>query len=267
MANFLGHDKTENLELTLFNLRGKTAIITGTSQGLGKGFARILNKHGARVILASRNIDKLRNLSKELKNSMVLQLDIADYESVKRAFAELEKRGEKIDICINNAGIAALTPIFAEDDKHDFEQVIQTNLVGTWYVTKEVANHMKKRGVHGSIINIGSVNGEHFPYKELTAYAVSKAALIHMTKSLVVELSSYNIRINTINLGPVQSDLLGSSNKHDIKFWKDKIPLGFIANPNDLDGLVIYLASNEASKYVTGSIFTIDGGMSWCRGM
>ncbi|PPE03417.1 SDR family oxidoreductase [Holospora curviuscula] len=84
-----------------------------------------------------------------------------------------------------------------------------------------------------------------------------------MTKSLVTELSQYKIRINTINPGPVQSDLLGSPNKHDPNFWKDKIPEGFIAEPSDLDGLILYLASNSASKYVTGATFAIDGGISW----
>ncbi|KJW07891.1 short chain dehydrogenase family protein [Orientia tsutsugamushi str. UT144] len=134
--------------------------------------------------------------------------------------------------------------------------------MGVWYVTKAVASHMKKHDIQGSIINIGSVNGDSFPYKELTAYDASKAAVIHMTKSLVTELSHYKIRTNTINPGPVQSDLLGSPNKHDLDFWKDKIPVGFIAKPSDLDGLILYLASNNASKYVTGATFTIDGCIS-----
>jgi NAD(P)-dependent dehydrogenase (short-subunit alcohol dehydrogenase family) len=176
-----------------------------------------------------------------------------------------KKASEKIDICINNAATGALTPVFSEDDNGDFERVIQTNLMGSWYVTKAVAHHMKNHGIYGSIINIGSVNGDSFPYKELTAYAVSKAGVIHMTKSLVTELSQYKIRINTINPGPVQSDLLGSPNKHNPEFWKDKIPAGFIAEPSDLDGLILYLASNNASQYVTGATFTIDGGISWGR--
>lgn len=105
---------------------------------------------------------------------------------------------------------------------------------------------MKTHKIHGSIINIGSVNGDTFPYKELTAYAVSKAAVIHITKSWVIKLSQYKIRINTMNPGPVQSNLPGSPNKHDPDFWNDKIPAGFIAHPSDLDGLILYLASNQA---------------------
>lgn len=190
-------------------------------------------------------------------------MDVSDKHSVSSCFASLEQAGEKIDICVNNAGICAFTPVFEEDYKNTFESIIQTNWMGVWYVTKTVANHMKNYGIHGSIINISSVNGDSFPYKELTAYATSKAAVIHMAKSLVGELSQYKIRINTINLGPVQSNLLGSLNKHDPKFWKDKIPAGFIAEPSDLDGLLLYLASNHTSKYVTGATFTIDGGLSW----
>lgn len=248
---------------TLFDLHGKTAIITGASSGLGEQFARSLSAAGSRVILAARRIDKLNDLAAELNNARAIQMDVSDKQSVKSCFTELEKDGEKIDICVNNAGIAVLTPVFSEDDNGDFERVMQTNVMGVWYVTKAVASHMKKHDIQGSIINIGSVNGDSFPYKELTAYAASKAAVIHMTKSLVTELSQYKIRINTINPGPVQSDLLGSPNKHDPNFWKDKIPAGFIAEPSALDGLILYLASNSASKYVTGATFTIDGGMSW----
>lgn len=249
--------------MKLFDLHNKTALITGASSSLGQQFARTLRAAGARVILAARRKDKLEALSAELGNSKAIQMDVSDKKSVVKVFSELEKAGEKIDILVNNAGIAALTPIFGQDDKNDFESIIQTNLMGAWYVTKSAANHMKHHGIHGSIINIGSVNGEAFPYQELTAYAVSKAAVMHMAKSLVNELSESKIRINTMNLGPVQSHLLGSPHKHDWDFWKGKIPVDFIAEPNDLDGLILFLASNNASRYVTGATFTIDGGMSW----
>ncbi|PPE03416.1 Gluconate 5-dehydrogenase [Holospora curviuscula] len=153
----MASDKTINSLAMLFNLNGKTAIITGASQGLGKQFAIILNKAGARVILASRDIDKLNTFSKELKNSKAIQMDVANSASVKAAFAALEEAGEKIDICINNAATGALTPVFSEDDNGDFERVMQTNVMGVWYVTKAVANHMKSHKINGSIINISSV--------------------------------------------------------------------------------------------------------------
>ena len=151
------------------------------------------------MILASRRLDKLKDLCSELGNAKAIEMDVADKNSVISCFSELEATGEKIDICVNNAGIAKLTPIFEEEQNDDFESLIQTNLMGVWYVTKAVANHMKNNNIHGSIINIASVNGEAFPYKEATGYAISKAAVIHMSKSLVTELSPYKIRINSIS--------------------------------------------------------------------
>jgi NAD(P)-dependent dehydrogenase (short-subunit alcohol dehydrogenase family) len=250
------------LKMHYFKLNGKTVLITGASSGLGKQFASVLHSAGARVILAARRVHLLEAFSGELTNSRAIQMDVSNLSSVKKCFTELEQTGETIDLCINNAGIAALTPIFEEDHDHNFEAIIQTNLMGVWYVTQAVANHMKRHNIHGSIINIGSINGDSLPYKTLTAYAVSKAAVIHMTKALVIELAEHHIRINTLNPGPVQSHVLGSSHQHDEHFWKGKIPVGFIAHPNDLNGIMLYLASNDASRYVTGATFTIDGGIT-----
>jgi NAD(P)-dependent dehydrogenase (short-subunit alcohol dehydrogenase family) len=249
----------------LFDLQGKTAIITGASSGLGEQFAHCLSGAGARVILAARRIDKLNTLAAELNNAKAIQMDVSDKQSVKSCFSELEQAGEKIDICVNNAGIAILTPIFEEDDQNNFESIIQTNLMGVWYVTKAAANHMKNHGIHGSIINIASINGDAFPYKEATAYATSKAAVIHMSKALVTELSQYKIRINSIAPGlfhtPMTDHKLGTDQQQ--QEFARQIPLGFIATPKDLDGTLLLLASNAHSSYMTGTCLTIDGGMSW----
>ena len=244
---------------TLFDLYGKTAIVTGASNGLGEQFARCLSGAGARVILAARRVDKLNALATELGNAKAIQMDVSDKQSVKSCFAKLEKAGEKIDICVNNAGIAILTPVFEEDDNDNFESIIQTNLMGVWYVTKAVANHMKNHDIHGSIINIGSVNGDAIPAKCGAAYSVSKSAVIHLTKTLVGELSPHKIRINCISPGWIRTPMNGP----DLEQIIPMIPYGDIAEPSDLDGLILYLASNNASKYVTSSTFTIDGGMSW----
>lgn len=244
---------------TLFDLKGKTAFITGASSGLGEQFARCLSKAGARVILTARRIDKLNSLAVELKNAKAIQMDIANLQSVKNCFDILEKNGEKIDICINNAGIALLTPIFEEEDNLNFESIIQTNLMGVWYITKAAAKHMKNHGIHGSIINIGSVNGDAIPAMGGSAYCVSKAAVIHLTKTLVGELSPYKIRINCISPGWIKTPMNGANLEQIIPL----IPYGAIAEVCDIDALLLYLASNTASKFVTGATFTIDGGMSW----
>ncbi len=242
-----------------FKLAGKTAFITGASSGLGEQFAKTLSNAGSRVILAARRIDKLEKLAKILKNVRAIQMDVANKNSVKSAFETLEQTGEKIDICINNAGIAKLTPIFEDDLEKDFENQIQTNVMGVWYVTKAVAWHMKNHNIQGSIINIGSINGNSVPAMEGSAYSISKAAVIHLTKTLIAELSPHKIRINCISPGFFKTPM----NSVDIDKVLPHIPYGSIADPSDLDGLILYLASNEASRYVTGSCFTIDGGMSW----
>lgn len=246
-------------------LSNKTAIITGASSGLGEQFARSLSCAGARVILAARRVDKLNSLVAELNNAKAIEMDVSDKESVKRSFAELEKSGEKIDICVNNAGIASLTPIFGDDEKYSFEEIIQTNLLGVWYVTKAVANHMKNNNIAGSIINISSVNGANKLRPCASAYAASKAAVIQITKALVGELSPYKIRINSILPGLVHTPLshYKLSTEEQIDKMEKTIPLAFVASPKDLEGALLLLASNSRSSYITGSCITVDGGVSW----
>lgn len=249
-----------------YNLTGKTALITGASSGLGERFAKVLGAAGCRVIIAARRLDKLKALSAELDNALPIQMDVIDKESVRDSFEALEEAGEKIDICINNAGIAALTPIFDEEGSDDdFASIIQTNLMGVWYVTRRAAGHMKKQAIHGSIINISSINGANKVREGIAAYASSKAAVIQLTKALVGELAAQHIRINCICPGlfhtPLTDHKLSSDSQKE--GMKKAIPLGFVAKPEDLDAALLLLASNAHSSYMTGSCLTIDGGASW----
>lgn len=245
--------------MSLFDLNNKTALITGASSGLGEQCARTLSHAGAHVLLAARRLDKLRAIAESLPNAECIELDVSCKESVASAFNLLEEKNYKIDICINNAGIAIYTPIFESDEQNCFEQIIQTNLMGVWYVTKAVANDMKNQCIKGSIINIGSINGDAVPVAKGAAYSISKAAVIHLTKTLVGELAPYNIRINCISPGWFKTPMTGPV----VDQILTQIPSGFIANPSDLDGLILYLASNQASAYMQGACFTIDGGASW----
>lgn len=246
--------------MNLFDLRGKTALITGASSGLGKQFAQCLSTAGARVILVSRRKGNLESLAAALPNARVYAVDVGDQAAVQQMMDHLEGEGEKIHICINNAGIAKYTPLFASSPHQDFEEIIKINLLGVWYVTHAITHHMKRHAIKGSIINIGSVNGNAIPAHAGAAYSVSKAAVIHLTKTLVGELSPYHIRINCISPGWFTTPMTEGSPLDKITAH---IPYGSVAQPSDLDGLVLYLASNTASQYVTGACFTIDGGMSW----
>lgn len=245
--------------MQLFDLSNKTVFITGASSGLGEQFSRTLSQAGAQVILAARSIDKLESVSNDIQNASFIQMDVSSKESVTAAFQHFENTNQKIDVCINNAGIALETPIFEPDVHSYFEQTMQTNVFGLWYVTQAVANHMKNHKIKGSIINIGSINGDAIPAKRGAAYSISKAAVIHLTKTLVGELAPHQIRINCISPGWIRTPMNGA----EIDEIIHNIPYGDIGEPKDLDGLILYLASNEASSYVQGTNFTVDGGMSW----
>ena len=245
----------------MFNLSGKIALVTGASSGLGWNFCQTLAKNGAHVIAAARRAEKLNELANIIKqeggSAEILELDVCSFECVKKQISAL---AQPIDILINNAGIALETSIFEDDGQNIFENIIKTNLTGTWYVTKVVANIMKNHKIEGSIINIGSINGDAIPYISGASYNASKAAVMHMTKSLVGELSPHKIRINAISPGFFKTDMTKDIPSEKLS---QKIPLRFIANPSELDGTILYLASNKASKYVTGTVITVDGGISW----
>jgi NAD(P)-dependent dehydrogenase (short-subunit alcohol dehydrogenase family) len=249
--------------MQLFNLSNKTALITGASSGIGEQFAHTLAQAGARVILAARRIEKLEELAAQLQNAVAIKMDVADKISVSNAFKQIEN--ERIDICINCAGIAGATAIFGTNDDQHFENIMQTNVMGVWYVTKAVANHMKEHGVAGSIINIASTGGANYSRAGLSGYCASKASVIQMTKCLVGELAEAKIRINAILPGTIITPMTAYrvGTEEGKREHAKKIPLGFVAEPNDLDGTLLYLACNKASRYVTGTCITVDGGVTW----
>ncbi len=242
--------------MNIFDLSDKTALVTGASSGLGWRFCEVLAAAGAHVIAAARRVDKLNELVSSIKqaggSAESLKLDVRNFEQVKKQISGLNQH---IDICINNAGIAIDTPIF-EDNQNNFESVMQTNVLGVWYVTQVVAGIMKDQKIDGSIINISSIYGHSRLEEKQSAYCASKAAVSQLTKSLVGELSKFSIRINAIAPGAILTPMTP-------KWDHNNIPVGFLAEPSDLDGALLFLASNKASRYVTGSCITVDGGISW----
>lgn len=263
--------------MSLFNLKGKTALITGASSGLGRRFAETLAISGAKVILAARNLEKLEAIANEIKNNdgeaLAISLDVTQKTSIEAAMEKIYQKGENIDILINNAGSAKWTPLFLDQmdmfdafDKGGIEvwdEIMNLNLRGLWLMTQNVSTHMKKEKIAGSIINIASTLGEHRPVSGAAASCISKAGVIHLTRQLVSELAEYNIRINSIIPGMFKTELTSEQLDRRGEEIKSRIPLGFVGEPEDLDGIILYLASNKASRYVTGSCITIDGGASW----
>lgn len=246
----------------LFDVSKEIILITGASQGLGRQFARLLAQRGAAVVLAARQIEKLRNLEREIAakggRAVAVQMDVRDLASTAAALDQAEASLGPISVLINNAGIA-VEKFAVEQTEADWDSVIGANLKGAYFLATEVARRMSARQQGGNIINVASVLGLSVT-KFLSPYAVSKAGIIQATKSLALELAANRIRVNALAPGYIDTDM-----NHD--FWATPageklikgIPQRRLGAEADLDGAIMLLASN-ASRYMTGSVIVVDGG-------
>lgn len=244
-----------------FDLSGKTALVTGASQGLGAGFARTLASAGAKVALAARQTNKLDALKSEIEAAggiaAAVSMDVIDPASVRAAFDAAEEALGPVDVLVNNAGIAVTKP-FLEITVEDWDSVLDTNLKGCFLAGQEAARRMADRN-GGSIINIASVLGLSV-IGHLSSYCASKAALIQLTKSMGLELARVGVRVNALAPGyietPINSDFFHTPAGE--KLVKG-IPQRQLGQSDDLDGALLLLAS-DASRYMTGTVVTVDGG-------
>ena len=240
------------------SLLGKQALVTGASSGLGAHFARVLARAGASLILAARRQDALEALASEIMagggQAATVALDVTDAVSV----AALAHRVGQVDILVNNAGVVR-SGLDLDQGEDDWDAVIDTNLKGMFLVAQAAGCAMKAHGRGGSIINIASILGLRQGMGVLP-YAVSKAGVVQMTKSLALELARDTIRVNAIAPGYIETDLnrdYWASEKG--KALIQRIPQRRLGQPSDLDGPLLLLAS-DASRFMTGSILTVDGG-------
>ena len=247
--------KKENI----FSLQGKTVLVTGASSGLGKHFAKTLSSAGAHVILAARRKTKLEEVEKELdKKASIITLDVTERESVKDLIKKIKDLHGGIDILVNNAGISD-PKRFKDLDEQSWLRIIDTNLNGAFRVAKSVSDLMLKNKRKGSIINIASILGLRVGIN-LTSYASAKAALIQLTKSMALELSRSNIRVNAIAPGYIRTEMNKDFfNTKEGQGYIDKIPLKRLGLEHELDGPLLLLAS-DASSFMTGSTIVVDGG-------
>ncbi|WP_153100542.1 SDR family oxidoreductase [Paraburkholderia hayleyella] len=249
------------------NLEGKVALITGASSGLGKRFAQVLSQAGAKVVLASRRTERLKELRAEIEASggaaHVVSLDVTDYQSIKSAIAHAETEAGTIDILVNNSGVSAHQKL-AEVTPADFEFIFDTNTRGAFFVAQEVAKRMLRRNDSVTkpgyrIINIASVAGMRV-LPQIGLYSMSKAAVIHMTRAMAQEWGRHGINVNAICPGYIDTEL----NHHR---WATEqgqkliaqLPRQRVGVPEDLDGLLLLLAADE-SQFINGSIITADDG-------
>ena len=249
---------------SVFDLTGQRAIVTGASRGLGRHFALTLARAGVQVVLAARGIDRLEAAVKEIEGfggcAVAIQVDVTDGKSVRACVDTAEKALGPIDILVNNAGTAVTKPLL-EHVEEDWDSVLDTNLKGVWLMGQEVARHMARREQGGSIINIASVLGER-GISQLPGYCASKGGIINLTRAMAVELAPHRIRVNAIAPGYIETDMnrqffATQAGQRLIK----RIPQRRLGQVEDLDGVLLLLAS-DASRYMTGSVITIDGGQS-----
>jgi len=241
------------------DLTGKTVLVTGASSGLGLHFAELLARQGAHVILAARNIEAIRDTAKQIKAeggaANAVAMDVTDTASLEKAFAKLSAPP---DIVVNNAGISL--PVSAmEMSEADFSRVVDTNLTGVFSVAQRAARLMRENKKGGSIINVASILGFRVA-GHVAAYAASKAAVVQLTKALALEWARYDIRVNALCPGYIETPInRGFFTTDQGKALINRIPQRRLGTPRDLDGPLLLLCS-DASRYMTGSALVVDGG-------
>lgn len=244
-------------------LAGKRVLITGASSGLGDNFARLAARCGAKVVIAARRKARLDALAEELGSLgspqvTVVEMDVASESSIDRAFADIDASGDLLDVVVNNAGVAGEGPALTLPS-HDFDAVMATNVRGVWLVAVQAARRWKEARRGGSIVNIASIQGERV-MPGITPYSVSKAAVVHMTKSLAVEWARYGIRVNAIEPGYIGTEMTdGMWESEQGRAMIQRIPMRRLGKPEELDGLLLLLAT-DAGSWMTGACVPVDGG-------
>ena len=248
----------------LFDLTGQVALVTGASRGLGQYFGRALAKAGADLILTSRKREAVAEFEAEIKalgrRAVALDLDVRDYDSIQAMSEQAMAAFGQIHILVNNAG-CNVRKAALEVTWEDWNLVLDTNLRGSFFVAQAIARGMIPHG-YGRIVNIGSITSV-FGYAGLAPYTASRGGIRQLTMSLADDWGKHGITVNCLAPGwfrTAQNQVM-YEDAGWVEYMKERIPLKRPGAPNDLDGAVVFLAS-EASRYVTGQTLLVDGGIS-----
>lgn len=248
---------------SLFDLTGRTALITGSTRGLGRAIAEGMGQAGAALIVNGRDPQATEAAARELRDAglsaRAAPFDVTDEAAVEAVFQELDAEGVAVDILVNNAGIQHRQPM-VELSLSDWQRVIDTNLTSAFLLGREAARRMIPRK-RGKIINIGSLTSD-LARATVTPYTVAKGGIKMLTKGMAAEWSAYGIQANAIGPGYMLTDMNEAlvSNPEFDAWVKGRTPAGRWGRPDELVGTAIYLAS-DASNYVSGQLIFVDGGM------
>jgi len=255
--------------LPRFSLEGKVAIVTGGSKGIGRATALGLAEAGADVAVASRKLQDLEKAADEIRalgrRALPVSAHVGRLADIHELVEKVKATFGRIDILVNNAGTNPAYTTILDSQERLWDSIMNLNLKGPYFLIQEVARVMKEHG-GGSIINVSSVDGFR-PHDQLGIYSISKAGLNMLTRSAALELAPYRIRVNGIAPGAVQTRILDAMFAHlsqeDAKKEKERMaahyPLRRIADPEDMVGAMVYLAS-DASSFTTGEVIAVDGG-------
>ncbi len=246
----------------LFDLTGKTALVTGASGGLGRHFALTLGRAGAFVAVAARRQDKVAEVADEIISAggkaFAVSLDVVSRDSVAAAFDAIEAAAGTVTVLVNNAGIAG-RGMALDMDEETYDRVMETNLKGVWNVAQEAGKRMVQAGKGGSVVNIASILGVRVA-KGLLPYAVSKAAVVQLTKVLALEWAAHGIRVNALAPGYVITDINRDFLESEAgQAIVSRVPQQRTGDMRDLEGPLLLLAS-DAGAYMTGTVVPVDGG-------
>lgn len=249
--------------LDKFSLKGKYGLVTGAKSGIGRAMAQGLAEAGADLIVAGRNLEPLEKAAREMSGQggkvLAASVDMKSKESIQALVDKASEEFGRIDFLFNNAGTIHRAP--AEDFPTDaWEEVIQVNLTGPFLLGQAVAKTMIANGIPGKIVNTSSLIAV-FGGKTVAAYAASKGGLTQLTKAMSNDWAKYGIRVNAIGPGWVKTDMTRALRENTERYNEiaARIPLGRWAEPEDLAGLAVFLAS-DASNYITGQVIFVDGG-------
>ena len=252
------------------DLSGRVALVTGASSGLGAQFARVLARAGAAVVLASRRVDRLKELRAHIDgeggDAHVVELNVTDRDSIKAAVAHAETEVGSIDILVNNSGVST-TQRLQEVEEEDYDFMFNTNVKGAFFVAQEVGKRMlaRSRGAApgsftgGRIINVASMAGIR-AMPQIGVYSMTKAAVVHMTRAMALEWGKFGINVNALCPGYIDTEL----NHHHWQTEQGKklvqmLPRKRVGKPEDLDALLVMLASDQ-SHFVNGAVIAADDG-------